>query len=77
VKRLGSLSILILGRYILDELKSVGFTNYIQKQNVLAIEWGEKFFEELEGFLKKKKVKIYKVNFEYVGENERFVTIFR
>jgi L-threonylcarbamoyladenylate synthase len=63
--------------YSWDELKSVGFTNYIQKQNVLAIEWGEKFFEELEGFLKKKKVKIYKVNFEYVGENERFVTIFR
>ncbi len=64
--------------YSWDEFKSIGFERYVQKKNVVAIEWGEKFFNELVGFLKKKKnVKILKVNFEYVNEKERMVKIFK
>jgi tRNA A37 threonylcarbamoyladenosine biosynthesis protein TsaE len=33
-----------------DEFKGIGVDGYIQKKNVLAIEWGDKFFKEMEKF---------------------------
>ena len=64
--------------YTWEEFKSVGFENYVKEKNVLAIEWGEKFFKEIEVFLKEKKnLKILKVHFEYVNENERMIKVFK
>ncbi len=64
--------------YSWEELKTTGFENYIKEKNVLAIEWADKFFKEMESFLKKKEnVKILKVNFEYVSEKERMIKVFK
>ncbi len=63
--------------YSWEELKSIGFENYVKEKNVLAIEWADKFFNEMEEFLKKKEnVKTLKVNFEYLSENERMIKVF-
>ncbi len=64
--------------YSWKEFETVGFESYLNKKNVIAIEWGEKFFKELEVFLKEKKnLKIFKVNFEYVNEKERMIKVFK
>ena len=63
--------------YSWEDFETIGFEKYVKEKNVIAIEWGEKFFKELESFLKKKKnLKLFKVHFEYVSENERHVRIF-
>ncbi len=63
--------------YSWEELKTVGLENYIKEKNVLVIEWADKFFKELESFLKKKKnLKILKINFEYITEGERMIKVF-
>lgn len=62
--------------YSWEEFKTVGFEKYIVKKNVIAIEWAEKFFKDLDVFLKAKNTKILKVNFEYVNEEERMIKVF-
>jgi len=63
--------------YTWDELKTTGFEDYVKGKNVLAIEWADKFFKEMESFLKEKNVKVLKVVFEYVNENEREIKVFK
>ncbi len=63
--------------YSWKELKTTGFENYVKEKNVLAIEWADKFFKDMEFFLKEKNTKILKVNFEYVNEKERMIKVFK
>ncbi len=62
--------------YCWEEFESVGFENYVEKKNILVIEWADKFFKELEEFLRKRDVKILKVNFEYISESEREIKLY-
>lgn len=62
--------------YSWEELKTTGFEKYVSQRNVIAIEWADKFFDEMEKFLKEKDAKLIKVVFEHKAENERDIKLF-
>ena len=53
------------------DLDDLALENYLKTNNILAIEWADKFANELELKLKGKNIKIIKVFFKYLSENER------
>lgn len=57
------------------ELKHLSINDYIQKGNLIVIEWADKFFGSLEDLSKKENTKCYKVKFKYLGENEREIIL--
>jgi len=62
--------------YSWEEFMQIGVSNYLEKGNVLAIEWGDKFFAEMEDFFLSKDAKILKVNFEHHSDSERIIKVF-
>jgi L-threonylcarbamoyladenylate synthase len=57
------------------ELAQLNITKYIKKNNVLVIEWADKFFNYLKNETKKNNVKILKVRFNYVDKDRREIIV--
>ena len=51
-----------------NELREIGWDDYIEREGLVVVEWGEK----AEGMLPRK---YYKVDFKIMGENEREISI--
>lgn len=59
-----------------DEFARTGLEAYLKPGNVIAIEWADKFYEELLQLTKDAGAKLLKVNFEYVSETERKIELY-
>ncbi len=62
--------------YTWEEFLKIGITEYLKEGNVVVVEWGDKFFEEMEEFFKKGNINLFKVDFEYISESERNIKVF-
>jgi len=63
------------------EFSRTGIDKYLQKGNILAIEWADKFYDELKFMLiaKQKKriqIQLFLVDFEYTGESDRNIKLY-
>ncbi|NMB56697.1 threonylcarbamoyl-AMP synthase [Candidatus Beckwithbacteria bacterium] len=69
--------------YHLDPWRLTNFAQFQQlaieemlvKQNVIVIEWANKFLQDLENFLKTKSVQLIKLAFKDLGDNQREIRI--
>lgn len=57
----------------IKDLESVGIDDYLKANNIISIEWADKFFSELKKKIKKAKGKIINVSFKYLDEDSREV----
>ncbi len=57
------------------ELSSLNIDEYIQPGNVIVIEWADKFYHHLKDFESQKKVKVYKLQFEYKNQDTRNIIV--
>ncbi len=62
--------------YFWQEIKEMGLEDYINVGNVFSVEWSEKFFSDMKEFFQKKDIKMLKVSFEYIFQQERNIKIF-
>lgn len=60
----------------LKDLDSVGVRTYFATGNVLAIEWADKFFEDIIAIAKENGAKIINVVFKYIDESTRQIESF-
>jgi L-threonylcarbamoyladenylate synthase len=63
------------------EFERTGIDQYVHKGNILAIEWADKFYDELKEMLKEKvkdkfQVQFLLVDFEYTGESDRHIKLY-
>jgi len=63
------------------EFARTGIDKYLQKGNILAIEWADKFYDELKEMLIEKQnngiqIKLLLVDFEYTGESDRNIKLY-
>jgi L-threonylcarbamoyladenylate synthase len=63
------------------EFQRTGIDQYVHKGNILAIEWADKFYDELKEMLKEKakdkfQVQFLLVDFEYTGETDRNIKLY-
>jgi len=54
------------------ELDEIGFETLLKKDNIVVIEWADKFKEYLDNI---NDINLVYINFEYINENERRITI--
>ena len=59
-----------------EELKTSGMIQHLENENILVIEWADKFYQELNEIVKKYNYKMYKVNFKYLSLTEREISIY-
>lgn len=59
-----------------EELSRTGYTDYFKAGNVLAIEWADKFFVEIEARIKEFGGKLLKIDFEYISETARRIKVY-
>ena len=59
-----------------DDFLKLGFRQMISKNNVIAIEWANKYMKDLEKICKKMEVKFIKLGFEEISENKRRIRIY-
>ncbi|GAB4163328.1 MAG: hypothetical protein Fur003_6010 [Candidatus Dojkabacteria bacterium] len=59
-----------------EELDRLGLDQYLQPGNVIAIEWADKFFVELEQYAKKFSGKMLKVDFRYTSQTSRDIKVY-
>ena len=57
----------------LKDLETVGFDRYLSANNIIAIEWADKFFNDLKEKIEAAGGKIINVVFEYLDENTRSI----
>ncbi len=55
----------------LKDLETIGFDRYLKANNIIAIEWADKFSEDLKNKIKKASGMIINVVFNYLEENVR------
>ncbi len=55
----------------LKDLETIGLDQYLRSGNIIAIEWADKFFDDLKTKIKKADGKIINVIFDYLDENTR------
>jgi tRNA threonylcarbamoyladenosine biosynthesis protein TsaE len=55
----------------LKDLETIGLDQYLSAGNIIAIEWADKFFGDLQAKIKAAGGKIINVIFEYLNENTR------
>ena len=58
-----------------DQFLKLGFKQMLKANNLVAIEWINKYIDELEIMTKKNKIKLVKVYFEDLGDSKRKVEI--
>ena len=60
-----------------NELGRIGLENYVKPENVIVIEWADKFFTEVEEFAKKHKIKrLINIKFRYVSKTKRHIAVY-
>ena len=59
-----------------EELTTSGMEQHLKDENILVIEWADKFYQELNEIVKKYNYKMYKVNFKYLSLTEREISIY-
>ncbi|MCA9376910.1 threonylcarbamoyl-AMP synthase [Candidatus Nomurabacteria bacterium] len=59
-----------------SELIRTGITRYLEKGNVIAVEWADKFYQQLLAMVEEYHMKILKVDFEYLELNERDIKVY-
>jgi len=55
----------------LKDLETIGLNEYLLAENIIAIEWADKFFDDLKTKIKKSGGKIVNVIFSYLAEDTR------
>lgn len=55
----------------LKDLETIGLDQYLSAKNIIAIEWADKFFDDLQAKIKQADGKIVNVVFDYLDENTR------
>lgn len=55
----------------LKDLETIGLDRYLSAGNIIAIEWADKFFSDLQAKIKQAGGKIINVVFDYLDENTR------
>lgn len=59
-----------------EEFRRSGFEVYLKDLNVLAIEWADKFYDELLEMIQKEDGYLVKVDFSYKSESERRIKVY-
>lgn len=59
-----------------NEFKRSGLQEYLEKSEIVCIEWADKYFRELEELVEEFGGKIIKVNFQYLDINTRKISIY-
>lgn len=59
-----------------NEFERSGLQEYLIANEIISIEWADKYFRELEKMVKEMAGKIVKVNFEYLDINRRKISVF-
>ena len=57
----------------LKDLETIGLDQYLSANNIIAIEWANKFSDGLKRKIKKAGGKIININFNYLDENRRTI----
>lgn len=55
----------------IKDLESIGIDNYLKTNNIISIEWADKFFNDLKGKIKESGGKIINISFKYLDEDSR------
>lgn len=58
------------------EFHRSGLSEYLENSEIIIIEWADKFYHEIEELVKDNGGTIVKVNFKYLSEREREVSIY-
>lgn len=58
------------------EFHRSGLSEYLKNSEIVIIEWADKFYHEIEGLVKDNGGTIVKVNFKYLSEKEREISIY-
>lgn len=59
-----------------EEFKRSGLKEYLLNNEIISIEWADKYFREIEELVKEMGGKIVKVNFEYMDINTRKIKVY-
>lgn len=59
-----------------EEFNRSGLSDYLQSSEIVAVEWADKYFKELEELVKEFSGKIVKVNFTYIDINTRKISVY-
>lgn len=59
-----------------NEFLSSGLDQYLEKFEIVVIEWADKYFREIETLVKEYGGKIIKINFEYISPTERRISVY-
>ncbi len=60
-----------------NELQQLNLKEYIKKNNIIVIEWADKFYDKILKELKNKNTKIITVNFKYLDKKTREIKTFK
>lgn len=60
-----------------NEFKRSGLQEYLERSEIVAVEWADKYFRELEELVTEFGGKIIKVNFQYLDINSRKISIYQ
>ena len=58
-----------------DEFEKSGLVEHIKNEDIVIIEWADKFYQEIEALCDNMNVKIYKVVIKYLSLNERSLEV--
>ncbi|HVX92841.1 MAG TPA: L-threonylcarbamoyladenylate synthase [Candidatus Dojkabacteria bacterium] len=58
------------------EFNRSGLQEYLEKSDIILIEWADKYFNDLEQMVKSIGGKIVKINFEYLSQTERKISVY-
>jgi len=55
----------------IKDLETIGIDNYLKADNIISIEWADKFFTDLKKKIKNANGKIINISFKYLDEDSR------
>ncbi len=59
------------------ELQQLGLKNYIKKNNIVVIEWADKFYDQIIKELKNDNIEIITIKFKYLDKETREIKTFK
>ncbi len=59
-----------------NEFLNSGLQEYLVNNDIISIEWADKYYNDLENLVKELGGKIYKVSFEYIDINTRRIKVY-
>lgn len=60
----------------LEEFRRSGLDEYLEKSDIVIIEWADKFYNEIEKLVKENGGVVVKVNFAYLSQNSRKISVY-